>query len=501
MSPTDPTLEASEPDNEELLAYMSRAFNVSRQEDDDQVDDDDDRAQGTEEDDSESDDPDESKSSAGYSISTGDVRSSVDQSEDDHDKILDEGEIVRSSKVLIFFAIMTVAMLGAATVTYFVKKAQNDVLRDHFEGFSYAVAIKTHENLQKVLKSTQSLSRTITTSAIAADQTFPFVTLPHFEVYGGEAREAANAQLVALAPRVTTAQLELWGAYSQSHQEWITKGLVHENSNVTNPGLIPGVIHIRGGKAISKGPNTTADSLPESHYPLWQMAFAPRNASLVNLDLVSDADYWNTDIILSRQTRRPLISSVHKLNYLSNAVQDPHPDVSSNKTLPMEILNPLGLKLQPTQFYIIHPVFQRIDDYFVLGSDTVADDTVVSTRSISFENSSSTTVVASVIAIMDWSSMLTGILPAGIHGLHIVVNDGCGRSMTFEANGSNAIYLGEGDQHDTSYNSYLMVVTDLTNPMENSFKLVEVDGDNNATEFEQLACKVGMGYAFYCLVL
>ena len=60
-------------------------------------------------------------------------------------------------------------------------------------------------------------------------------------------------------------------------------------------------------------------------------------------------------------------------------------------------------------------------------------------------------VVGHTIAVITWRSILENLLPAGQPVLEVVLRESCGAAFTYRIDGPNAIFVGLGDLHDTSY--------------------------------------------------
>jgi hypothetical protein len=61
-------------------------------------------------------------------------------------------------------------------------------------------------------------------------------------------------------------------------------------------------------------------------------------------------------------------------------------------------------------------------------------------------------IVGIVAAVVPWDLYLSRLLPNGIDGVHVVLENTCGQVVTYEINGPEAAYLGEGDMHQSEYN-------------------------------------------------
>jgi hypothetical protein len=67
-------------------------------------------------------------------------------------------------------------------------------------------------------------------------------------------------------------------------------------------------------------------------------------------------------------------------------------------------------------------------------------------------------VVAVMVSSFYFGTLLRGILPAGQDGLIVVVDNECGLPFTYQVNGAEPIFLGEGDLHDDLFSNYAISV-------------------------------------------
>ena len=49
------------------------------------------------------------------------------------------------------------------------------------------------------------------------------------------------------------------------------------------------------------------------------------------------------------------------------------------------------------------------------------------------------------------------LLPQGVEGIFAVLHNSCGQAFTYKIDGPDALYLGEGDKHETAYDYYGVV--------------------------------------------
>ena len=60
-------------------------------------------------------------------------------------------------------------------------------------------------------------------------------------------------------------------------------------------------------------------------------------------------------------------------------------------------------------------------------------------------------IVASLTVVIAWDASMRNLLPDNVKGIHCVVQNSCNQSYSYEVNGKDAIYLGDGDRHNPKY--------------------------------------------------
>ena len=67
----------------------------------------------------------------------------------------------------------------------------------------------------------RTCSEAVTSAAVFTNSTFPFVTVPNFEVVGAATRTQSGIELLLWLPIVEDNELEEWLKYSADNQGWI----------------------------------------------------------------------------------------------------------------------------------------------------------------------------------------------------------------------------------------------------------------------------------------
>ena len=118
------------------------------------------------------------------------------------------------------------------------------------------------------------LAETITGAAISSGETFPFVTVPMFEVQGEHSRRATGVEAVTFAPLVAEDKREQWEAYAWKNQGWLEEsrkiarstGEILQNSQHLESPISPILYqHENSEPPFSQIPAVEAPFLPAWH--------------------------------------------------------------------------------------------------------------------------------------------------------------------------------------------------------------------------------------------
>lgn len=72
-----------------------------------------------------------------------------------------------------------------------------------------------------VFHAMRGASHAVTAEAMALKMTFPFVTLPNFELIGQKVRSSSGIESLSWTPLVERKDVQAFNAYSQQNQGWI----------------------------------------------------------------------------------------------------------------------------------------------------------------------------------------------------------------------------------------------------------------------------------------
>jgi class 3 adenylate cyclase len=271
-----------------------------------------------------------------------------------------------------------------------------------FLDFSKQLLCGADINAKDILGKLPSLSDTLTSHTTSINATWPFVTLPNFDIRTKDSFEKLGAEITIFAPLISKENKHNWEKYAIEHQGWIKEDLSLRGLQKVRPGDIPEAIWPFGDHE---------DADDDLFVPLWQLGPVPTNSSIVMLDLYSHPSFrWMIDDAL--EIKHILLSEVVDREFLAGNIETLDRDSERDE-------NPRS--------YALQPVF-----------DGFKWDTQV--------------VVGFLFAVVPWDSYFVNLLPQGTNGLLLTVEDSCGYAFTFMINGPEAVYLGTNFQHKTEYN-------------------------------------------------
>ena len=252
-----------------------------------------------------------------------------------------------------------------------------------------------------MVASTKALRDNIISLCLETDCIWPFVSIAGFEQRHARFLERSKAKEVALVPLVSDEDRYAWEEYTRDNHGWIQEGLDSRNENVEHSDITP-FLHIGYHEKTS---GAIRDPGPGEYAAYWQIAPAPVDPKKVNLNSLSD-DVFDEAFHWISEYHVPLFSAA------TNSSQ------------------------QEPQVFLLQPL---TDDFH-----------------------GDTSLVGSLVTTALWGTFFETILPDYVQDILVVVSNTCDQSFTYILNGANATFLGEGDLHDSNFDS--SVVSALFNP-------------------------------------
>jgi hypothetical protein len=329
-------------------------------------------------------------------------------------------------------AMIVILLLVAAIVCYAVHKfstaSEINEFTLQFQYTSSQIVNKLHTNAKTKMEAIQSVALLLQAYSINMNQTWPFVTLPFYENHISATSSLLGAYGVLFFPIVSTENRIAWENYTIENRGWVNQSYDAQamlNNGVDNrPKLGPNDTWVDllwseseqnpdmpdyeiGGIAdtiFSTFSDSTVDQKPRKetidgpYYPQWQAApMSTYYQTSVNLNYARYTDF-NESVYISLDTGGSAV-----LGWDWTDFQTPGRVTT-----------------------MLYPVFDSFD---VLQRE----------------------VVAFLGVDIFWESYLEGILPNHTKGIYVIVETSCNTTFSFYLDGPNAIFLGMGDNHSSSY--------------------------------------------------
>ena len=321
-----------------------------------------------------------------------------------------------------------------------------------FYEFGYGMVNAIELNAEKIIESYQTWSLQVTNLALATNQTWPNVTIPHFELQALQSSQYMGARVIGLAPIISN--IYEWGEYSTENVDtWVQQALdeydddydyfhgtsdvvvdhVHDhdynanstaimqdleelNKNDTNDNNSksenqinvddiqpPPYVYHRTPPPIRPATQPIVDDI---YLPIWQVYPLQENYYIINFDAFNFTFVPRVyNRIIQHSNGQPVLSEGF---FVPTATGNPEPES-----------------------FMAAPVYDN-----VFGGKHARKNKEL---------------VGMLFAFFPWTTHFEDLLPEGSPQVCVVVMNDCVQPFTFTVNGPNVTFVGMGDLHDTSY--------------------------------------------------
>ncbi|GAX14200.1 hypothetical protein FisN_20Hh177 [Fistulifera solaris] len=343
----------------------------------------------------------------------------------------------------IFTLLSLIAVsVAVSTITFrLLRDQEKDEFEDSYKFFTAAIQNAANVHVRNVFGTSKMTAGQITKAALETGQTFPFVTVDHFEILGRQFIHTLQVEQITWSPLIDVEEYAAWTNYSTENIGWLNQSVELNLAGSENDHTIEDYnfsdtnyeITAAGGD-LSSGPWS----------PIWQTSPPPFNSELINFDMYSLPVTFVEQSAMDK-LRRGVMSETGNLEQAAVEVtfesvkdvstehdeeehaaeEDEHADEDTDgrdhgDSHEHQIAHPHSL--------ISEPVFASL---FV-------EDT--------------TEIVGYVYIYFTWDHYMMNLLPEGVSGITVVLKNSCGQSFSYALDGKSATYLGAGDMHDTRYN-------------------------------------------------
>ncbi|CAB9516243.1 Guanylate cyclase (Partial), partial [Seminavis robusta] len=139
-----------------------------------------------------------------------------------------ETKVVNILRVSAIIALLVAAAVVATGVFLYTRNGEEQDFQIAFEDSAIQVIDSFHEAIERNMGAVASLSNSITSYALETNKSFPFVTLPHFEIKGSDIRAQSGSHLLHWCPLVSDHNRGDWEEYSFQNRHHATQAIQYD---------------------------------------------------------------------------------------------------------------------------------------------------------------------------------------------------------------------------------------------------------------------------------
>lgn len=317
---------------------------------------------------------------------------------------------------------MTVTSAAVGFLAYYLLyRAEDSEFQSEFQSYARETSDIAENNAESTFGQLRTLATAITSVAVdSADQTFPCLTIPHFDLRAREITELTGVEMIAFLPFVQAEDRQKWIDYSNNNSWWIDQDYDYRGWNRSSlTGSFPQDIYTESwfqGLNDTRRGYTNEDGFMENimtnrsydsegfSVPISQYGPGLVNPQLAKLDLFQH-QIFKKEIVASLEYDVPVISEPINLDFLLDNID-------------------LGTSDEMRSFTL----------------DQVKED---------FREDSKT--VGYLLGVVPWSTFFKNLLPENVNGVVVEIQSDCGNNYTYVVNGGKADVATYGAYHDSSY--------------------------------------------------
>jgi hypothetical protein len=131
---------------------------------------------------------------------------------------LRETKVVNVLRVLVLVLLFVTATLTSAGVYFYTSNDETQKFESGYQANAQRIVESFHDAVERRLGAINSMATSITSYSLDAKQTFPFVTIPNFEIRGSDLRVQADAASILWMPLVTDETRVAWEEYALTNR-------------------------------------------------------------------------------------------------------------------------------------------------------------------------------------------------------------------------------------------------------------------------------------------
>jgi hypothetical protein len=139
-----------------------------------------------------------------------------------------ETKVVNVLRVLVLVLLFVTATLTSVGVYFYLSNDETQNFESGYQANAQRIVESFHDAVERRLGAINSMATAITSYSLDAKQTFPFVTIPNFELRGSDLRVQADATGILWMPLVTDETRDAWEEYALTNRSQIDEAFLEE---------------------------------------------------------------------------------------------------------------------------------------------------------------------------------------------------------------------------------------------------------------------------------
>lgn len=432
-----------------------------------------------------------------------------------------ETRVVSYLRGAILLVLLVTGSLACYEVYRYTSHQEHDALTSAVDGHAHQVLDNFHTLLEHYIGAVSALSTDMTSYALHTNQSFPFVTVPDFELKGAHMRTLSGAFVVQYQPVITQETRQAWEEYAQSHRSQIDQSYTqdqyfwhHQNDDFGIPSsarqrrqrqLVQADAEEHEDPANNNDTTTILDDgtgyhpslwypgppvrdVPHDDQGPWMPGWQRRYVTTTNEQVVSHIKLCSPSSV--SHVCIPLIfffySPVNEAKQASlNLVPPKSPQEVQSMMQEKHAFLDQAVQVAPVvrarqeANLRLSQYRQRVDEYLDDGLTSFLNYPIFDSFDLEERQ-----VVGILGTNIYWKIFLSHLLPSHAKGIVFVVENNYNQTFAYRIDGPKATFLGMEDPHDPKYDEYedsediTAQLQQRASPLTRAYTTVPLSGEN-----------------------
>jgi hypothetical protein len=319
--------------------------------------------------------------------------------------------------------LVTAALVSAGTYIFLASDADSN-FEDSYYSFANTIGDAAEVQKRNLFSAMRGCSNSISAAAITTNSTFPFVTVPAFEVLAESVRKQSESEFLLFTPKVEVGEVTRWNRYATANEGWYeeSKQLAVSSSEgrLVQSDFAPGspLPFIYEATLDENGNPTVVPVMPGMNdppfYPAWQVSPPPFSPIVIKANIGGVPEF-------STGVKAAEVAGEGVMGFTMFSDRYGLAGLASNEE---------DHEAFHAQFMVSSDTESAYDRPHVFFSQPIF-------REI-YNNTSE--VVGYISALIPWDSFFSNLLPEGVKGIVCVASNTCGQSFTYYLDGNSVSY-------------------------------------------------------------